>query len=327
MSRSVSASTSTSVPGLFASGSEAYGGKGNLFGIGKTLDLTSEVLEESPVKQSTLNGAVYKPIFDDDDISLRPDSTSRRGMNSRTVSAPAVSFFGRKADTKNPRYLQPMPAPRRVNDFEPNPSAQALRLDSEDERMEEGESAPAVSLLAPTPVKGDKNGKWKGKTATKPKKGKELKSKLELGEDEEGTEGDDSYMSELSVMEIGWRVMGPLHTSASTGDNDEEMQDADDDDENSRFIPPVQLRSMSRRAVKDNEEEPESVEIDVPDEMKGILQLSPTKPKVDDEMIVEDMLSGKGDRRKRAEVWLPGDGGDESDDWESEGAGWWEAEL
>jgi len=195
--------------------------------------------------------------------------------------------------------------------------------------MEEDGPAPNMSLLAPTPVKGgEKSSRWKGKTTAKQKKGRNSKSKLKVDEeDEEDSEGDDSHHSDLSVMEVGWRIMGPLHSGALAKDNDEVMQDADDDDDNFRLLPRP-LWSMSRRSEKDDQgEEPERVQIDVADEMKEILQLSPAKPKVDDEMLVRDILSGKGDSTKRAEVWLPGDGGDESDDWESEGAGWWEAEL
>jgi len=327
MTRSVSASTTTAAPGLFASGSSSYGsGSGNLFGLGKGLDLSGEVLEESPVKQSTLNGVVYKPIFDDDDIFPRPSGTSGRGTTSRTVSAPVASFFGRKVDARD---SQPTATSRRATDSELGPSVQPPRLYNEDELMEEDEPAPNMSLLAPTPVKGgEKNSRWKGKTIAKQKKGKDSKSKLKVDEEnEEESEGDDSHHPDLSVMEVGWRIMGPLHSGALAKDNDEEMQDADDDDENFRLLPPRRLWSMSRRGEKYDQEEPERVQIDVADEVKEILQLSPAKPKVDGEMLVRDILSGQGDRTKRAEVWLPGDGGDESDDWESEGAGWWEAEL
>jgi len=62
--------------------------------------------------------------------------------------------------------------------------------------------------------------------------------------------------------------------------------------------------------------------------MKEILELGPSKPKID-EGLVQDVITGKGDRSKRAEIWLPGEFEDEegAEEWESEGAGWWEAEL
>ena len=322
MNRSVSAST-TAVPGLFASGSGAYN-TGNLFGPGKPLDLSGDVFEDSPVKQSTLNGAVYKPIFEDDDMTLGPTNTGAgNGTTSRTVSLPVAPLFGRRVDS------QPQPKIRRAVDSEPGPSVQSLRLDDQDERMEEDEPTRNTALLAPTPVKGDKNNRWKGKSTAKSKKSKDSKLSAKAEVEDEESEGDDTHESELSVMEVGWRIMGPLHTGAFAKDNDEEMRD--DDDENFP-LPPLGSRWAASRRAQENEEmqepeEAETIDIDLPDEMKDILQLSPHKPKSNYDTLVQDIFGEKGDRTKRAEVWLPGDAGDESDEWESEGAGWWEAEL
>lgn len=320
MNRSVSTST-TAAPGLFASSSDAYN-SGNPFGPVKTLDSSAEVLEESPVKQSTLNGTVYKPIFDDDDIALGSSNTEAgRGTTSRAISLPTAPFFGRKVDS------QTMPQTRHAVDSKPGPS-KPLHLDDEDVQMKEDESSRGAALLAPTPVKGDKNTRWKGKYTAKSKKGKDNKTTSEPDEEEEDDDEDGSHEPELSVTEVGWRIMGPLHTGAFARGSEEEM--GDDDDENFQ-LPPLGSRWAQSRRLRDEEplelEEPGRVEIDLSEDMRDVLQLSPPKPKVNDQTLVQDILSGKGDRTKRAEVWLPGDAGDESDEWESEGAGWWEAEL
>ncbi|KIM24115.1 hypothetical protein M408DRAFT_76284 [Serendipita vermifera MAFF 305830] len=317
MNRSISAST-TAAPGLFASGSDAYR-LGNLFGPGSTSVSGTEVLEESPVKQSTLNGAVYKPIFDDDDMSSNPTNTSM-GTTARTVSLPVAPIFGRRIDSQSAAQTS------RAADAES--ASQPSQLNDEDEQMDEDEPTRNEALLAPTPVKGDKNNRWKGKPSMKSKRGKAPTVSTRQGEDEE-SENDESHESELSVTEVGWRIMGPLHTGAFANDRDEEMEDADD--ENFQ-LPPIGPRwALSRRFQEEEDllapEEPENIEVDVTEEMKEILQLSPTKRRSGEATLVQDILSGKGDRTKRAEVWLPGDVGEESDEWESEGAGWWEAEL
>lgn len=321
-------SQSTSLSGPFSAGPTSSSfSQASLFGM---LAENNEVLEDSPVKPSTLNGEFYTPIFDD--VPLKPTST--RGVTSRTVSLPATMLFAKRSESQNRPASQPLSATSRSTDAKSTAedSHSSTHSGGEDEEMEDlsaQSTTQGKALLAPTPVKGE-NSRWKNtKKWTKGgKKGKETANLQNADEDDE----DIAEESEMSIMEVGWRTMGPLRPRTITRPRDDENVDEemrDDDDENFQF--PLTGRPWTSRSSGDEGElEPEKLEVDLPEEMREILELSPSKPKVDEELLVQDLIiGGRGDRSKQAEVWLPGEfeDGEDSEEWEGEGASWWEAEL
>ncbi|KAG8757098.1 hypothetical protein FRC14_002381 [Serendipita sp. 396] len=347
--RSMNRPSSTSYPGLF--GAPSTYTTTNLFNNGNggtasslysgshragSISLTDtgggdeeEVFEPSPVKPLIQNGAVYKPMFDDEDEEddILPSVTAGPGKGTaRTVSMPVtMSLFGKGKPLNK--------------DGRSNSASELTQRDPGDEENEgmnlaEGSvpKLPRMSsqpLLAPTPIKGTNPKQWKG--LGKQKKGQKYGAQLTVDdeEEEEGTTGS----SEMEILEVGWKVKGPLKPSearGSPGGSDDE--DYDDDDTNFEPLPKPQLRWTSRHNQEetgDVELEAEQVEIDLPDEMREMLQLSPIKPRVDEDILAKDILSGFGDRTKRAEVWTAGDRDEreDSEEWDSEGVGWWEAEL
>lgn len=248
------------------------------------------VMEESPIKGSAMT------IFNDPP----PVPSSSRENLFRSISLPSASLFGKRLEA-----TQSADVPEEV----PLITPQTLQLD-------EGQKKNATMLLPPSP-----NG---GRTIKHRifAKGKGKSRKEENVEDEEELEDD-----EPSILEVDWKISGPLVRSESKGTamDDEEMQDADDE----RFQFDPTLTSRFHLPVEEDIEEGR-FEVNIPDEMRTILQLSPSKSKKDEEAIVRDLLSGHGDRSKHPEVWTAGDfeEGYDSEEWASEeGPGWWEAEL
>jgi hypothetical protein len=295
-----------------------FGVWGRALGDEGLVEEQEDILEESPVKPSTLNGATYKPIFND-----VPLAATSRSITSRTVSLPNNMLFGKKGETKSASISQL----RGSNDKESTTLKETEQSPEGSEEEDEDlvqETSQSMILLAPTPVKGSRTKQWKPKVAKKSSKAQ--KADQTSGTDEydgDGISGD----SEGPAIEIGWRTAGPLQPRVKPNVADPESYVSDDDND-------LELLSVRQKRVvwRDSEQEDlqdEKLEIDLPEEMREMLQLSPSKQRIDDATLAQDILSGNAERSKRAEVWLPGEFGDDhdSEEWESEAAGWWEAEL
>jgi hypothetical protein len=305
------------------------------FSLNQAEDAEEEYLEESPVKQSTLNGAVYKPIFDDVPLKGVEPKT-------RTVSLPITKFFGKKVESTGRPSTQPPSTSNHASSSRQDNGIQddTIEGNAMDAEMDEGEGyseSKTATLLAPTPVKAQSSGRWKG-SSMQPKK-KRSKANLKSREENEmDGSGDEEEEQELetegvSMVEIDWKVKGPLRVESSSrtrGDPtgpDEELQDHED--ENFQLQPAGQRLWMGRQPQEEDEEmEEEEVNIDVPPELREVLEFSPSKPRRTHEEVLEDIFSGKGDRTKRGEVWTAGDFDEEdSEEWDGDAVGWWEAEL
>jgi hypothetical protein len=98
---------------------------------------------------------------------------------------------------------------------------------------------------------------------------------------------------------------------------------------------PIVARSKAKLVVAVAEPELEGdFEIDLPDQLKDILALTPSqRSKEDEETIVRNLLTGKEGSLPKVEVWAAGEApdpkghDDDDDDWDGEPVGWWEAEL
>lgn len=269
-----------------------------------------EVLGDSPIKPSVRNGVVYKPIFDDGRESLQTSALgSQRSGTTRTTSLPAsLTIFSKRPESDDA-------ARKHLVSSQPVQDDDSLTNDNQ--AMDEDDPSTSTQLIAPTPVKtGAKQ--WKGQA-----KGKKQKTMTHANEDLSDSE---QTSDEVQAVEVEWRILGPLQVPGQTDDKGD-----DDDDENFQLLslgkPWIRHYSTAEEDGEINESVREHVEIDLPEEMQNLLELSPSKPRVDEDQVVQDILAGIGDRSKRHEVWHVGDVGTEEDDWDSEGAGWWEAEL
>ncbi|CAG8727740.1 7676_t:CDS:1, partial [Acaulospora colombiana] len=210
-----------------------------------------------------------------------------------------------------------------------------------DAEMDDGETnteARAATLLAPTPVKSQSSGRWKGSSMQQKNKRSKANPKRRGEHEMEGSEDEEQEQRSdgegVPVVEVNWKVRGPLHVESSsrtTGDHVETEEGLQDhEDENFQLQPAGQLLWMGRQPQEEDEEmEQEEINIDVPPELREVLELSPSKPRRTDEEVLEDLFSGKGDRTKRAEVWTAGDFDEDADseEWDGDAVGWWEAEL
>ncbi|KAG8834345.1 hypothetical protein FRC17_009113 [Serendipita sp. 399] len=338
--KSMNRSSSTSYPGLFG-GPSAYNlftsdnasGPSGLYsasqggssaGVSESGDHgQEEVFEPSPVKPLIQNGAVYKPIFDDDgDISSTNVASGRlRQGTSRTVSMPTtLSLFGKGKTLIKSENLTS------TSIFNPRDPGEedGGDMDLGEDSLSKSPRINSQPLLAPTPVKSAEPKQWKG--LGKQKKNKKYGEQL-AADDEEEEDGGATGESEMEIMEVGWKVKGPLEPSEAK----DHPEGFDDDDTNLELLPqqPLKWIRYPQGEADDVQMEQEQLEVDLPDEMREVLQLSSSKPRVDEEVLVQDILSGFGDRTRRAEVWTAGDRDerDDSEEWDSEGVGWWEAEL
>ena len=282
-----------------------------------------EVLGPSPLKKDT----TYKPIFDDP-----PAFAFGKGGLSRTNSLPpSMLLFGKKKCEQ--------PSQRRVERLEdgqlPTPSSSSTGTAPSGKRKRSGSesgsgievddrstgSIAGLGLIPPSPPPTRENEqqqqqlRWKGKG--KPATGKGKKKARIVSE---GTSGEDD---DNIVEELAWTPVGPLKRHAQPADVDAEPDLGLEE--------PLIARSRGRLVVEEPEQEGD-FKIDLPDQLKDILALTPSqRNKEDGEAIVRNLLTGRGEFLSRAEVWAAGEvaenNGDDDDDWDGEPGGWWEAEL
>jgi hypothetical protein len=169
--------------------------------------------------------------------------------------------------------------------------------------------------------KQQQRSQWKGKaksvTGKRKKKAKIVPS--------EGTSGEEYN----AVEELAWKPVGPLKRRSQGADID-----AEPDLELELEDPIVVAHSNAKRIVAVEEPEQEGdFKIDLPDHLRDILTLAPSKhSKEDEEAIVRNLLAGKREFHSKVEIWAAGEvpeahDGDGDDDWDGEPVGWWEAEL
>lgn len=163
--------------------------------------------------------------------------------------------------------------------------------------------------------------KGKGKSATGKSKGKK-KAKIVPSE---GTSGEEYN----AVEELAWKPVGPLKRRLQAADIS-----AEPDLELELEDPISVAHSKVKLVVPVEEPEQEgNFEVDLPDHLKDILTLAPSKrSREDEETIVRNLLAGKREFLSKVEIWAAGEvleahGDDDDDDWDGEPVGWWEAEL
>ena len=284
---------------------------------GEAMD--DEVLGPSPLKKGR-----YKTIFDDSPPV--PVLAFGKGV-SRTNSLPAgAMLFGKK----KPEALAPM---ERVEGQLATPLSSSTRVAPSGKRKRsgsgtrsecEGEERSTGSLAvlglippSPPPIKesDQQQSRWKGKGRSATGKGKK-KAKMVS---EETSEEEDNAVDELA-----WTPVGPLKRRSQAADVDAEP-DLELED-------PIIAHSKARLLVAAEEPEQEGdFEIDLPDQLKDILALTPSTRSKDAETIVRNLLTGKGEFLSNIEIWaageVPENHSDDDDDWDGEPVGWWEAEL
>ena len=282
-----------------------------------------EVLGPSPLKKDT-----YKTIFDDSPPAAPPFALGKGKGASRTSSLPpGALLFGKK---------KPEP-PRRMEQMEgqlPTPSSSSTGTAPSGKRKRSGSgtgsevevedrSMGSVAVLglippSPPPTREDDQRqqlRWKGKG--KPATGKG-KKKARMAPEETSGEEDNA------VDELAWRPVGPLKCRSQAADVDAEPD--------LELEEPIIAHSRSRLLVAVEEPEQEGdFEIDLPDQLKDILALTPSMRSKDEETIVRNLLTGKREFLPKIEIWaageVPENHGDDDDDWDGEPVGWWEAEL
>jgi len=159
-------------------------------------------------------------------------------------------------------------------------------------------------------------GKWKGKGKSATRKRKK-KARIVS----QGTSGEEAY---AIVEGLAWKPVGPLKRRSQPADVDAESD--------LELEEPLIVRSRGRLVVEEPEQEGD-FKIDLPDQLRHILALTPSQynKQEDGEAIVRNLLTGRGEFLSRAEVWAAGEvaenNGDDDDDWDGEPGGWWEAEL
>jgi hypothetical protein len=200
------------------------------------------------------------------------------------------------------------------------------------ENQDEGLTSNRWGLLPPSPPQNDDagrynpKGKWKGKTRDAPQR-KNKKARVSAADEEDDAEDDATSSEGVEVKVVAWR--GGSH-SPPPQESDLRLTV---DPELKQFH--LQTGSMDA-AAESALPSLESFEVDLPEEMRRVLALSPHDGAR--EMEEEDLVTGlmRGRRRAGGEVWAPGEiGGEEEgikrvseeDEWEGEGVPWEVAEL
>ena len=315
-----------------------------------------EVLGPTPRKKGA-----FRPIFDD---SPRKATTSRtnsphKATMSKTNSLPPgmLLFAKKKVDLSKlvekleggQTQLSSLLSSSNVGATPPpgkrkrSGSGTGLEFGDEDEDWFVATAATAsttasagpigvLGLLPPSPPAKEneqqqkqqkqQRSQWKGRGKSATGKGKK-KAKIVSSE---GTSGEEYN----AVEELAWKPVGPLKRHTQVADIDGAEPDLELELEDSIVV----AHSKSRLVIPVEEPEQEGdFEIDLPDQLKDILALTPSKRgKEDEETIVRNLLAGKGEVPSKGEIWAAGEvpeahAHDDDDDWDGEPVGWWEAEL
>ena len=331
----------------------------------KDVDMSDEVMGPTPRKKED----TFRPIFNSSPIKhkatmSRTNSPRKATTAARTNSLPPgmLLFAKKKADldklvetmeegrTQLPTLLSSssnagttLPPGKRKR----SGGGTAPKFEDEDEDEDEGWSVAAAAAAAagpiallgllppsPPPVKESEQLQkqqqqqqqrlqWKGRSKSTTGK---LKKKAKIVPSE-GTSGEEYN----AVEELAWKPVGPLKRRSQVANID----GAEPDLELELEDPIVVAHSKARLVVPVEEPEQEGdFEIDLPDQLKDILALTPSSKssREDEETIVRNLLAGKREFLSKVEIWAagevpetPDDDGD--DDWDGEPVGWWEAEL
>lgn len=286
-------------------------------------EMDDEVLAPTPLKKGT-----YRTFFDDSPPVV-PAFALGRGVSRTNSLPPGAILFGKKKP-EPPKQMEKMEGQL------PTPSSLSLgtgtapsgkRKRSGSGSGSEGEvedrsmgSIAVLGLIPPSPPPTKENeqqqqSRWKGKGRSAAGKGKK---KAKVVSEETSEEEEDA------VDELAWTPVGPLKCRSQAADVDAEP---DLELEESTIA-----HSKARLLVAVEEPEQEGdFEIDLPDQLKDILALTPSTRSKDEETIVRNLLTGKGEFLPKIEIWaageVPENHGDDDDDWDGEPVGWWEAEL
>ena len=316
-----------------------------------------EVLEPTPRKKDA-----FRPIFDDSPrkpTTSRTNSPHKATMSKTNSLPPGMQLFTKKkvdlsklvekmegGQAQLPSLLSssnaratPPPGKRKRSG-----SGTGLEFGDEDEDWFVPAAASATAyasagpmgvlrLLPPSPPPANENEQrqtqqqqWKGKSKGKSTTGKGRKKAKIVSS--EGTSGEEYN----AVEELAWKPVGPLKRRAQVADIDGAEPDMELELEDAIIV----AHSKAKLVVPVEEPEQEgNFEIDLPDQLKDILALAPSKRgREDEETIVRNLLAGKGEFLSKGEIWAAGEvpethahGDDDDDDWDGEPVGWWEAEL
>ncbi|TFK56585.1 hypothetical protein OE88DRAFT_1730060 [Heliocybe sulcata] len=274
-----------------------------------------QVRKPSALKQVTLGG--FLPGKDDLYADAQP---SDAGQSSKAASSSGTTPPAVRGSTKRP----------------------LAEAELESEQAEPGttQTANGMALLPPSPLqkpaKPAYHGKGKGKQTNKAGSRKKAKVADDLEEDED--DSPDEPDVRVKVLDWSWnRTRSQAgHTNSN---NDSEDPSLGDD----ALDPSLTWKSRSAR----NELAPHSLElegefaVDLPDHLKSMLSISPTKPRDRrEERVVRELLyrerAAHYDPVKGGEVWDVGEGdedaeagteGEGEDDWEGEPVPWAAGEL
>lgn len=324
-------------------------------------------IEESPVKPTT-NGKSFQPLFHD--ISSQPSTSTvperKTFKKAKTVSG---SLFGTTRDTRNDGFFasqvidassqtkgkipdrdgamhnskkrKTLPGPKglipskdnlfdeSLIDITTQPSSSRKRTISKvtqenTDKPSQPKESNEWNLLPPSPIAEEKK-PWNN--ANSRKKRQKLAEKVQQTDGKDDDDDDDESDAESdNVNIIDWHEAGPV--SQTDGDSGWEV----DPELHSQ----LRLGGLSNRPVESQSPEPETFDVDLPEEMQEMLSLSPTKESQnEDEVLAKSVIQGR--RQGGAEVWGPGEFGGESegsegvnhdvDEWEGEGVPWEVGEL
>lgn len=306
-------------------------------------DVDGEELGPSPRKEDR-----YRPIFNDSSPPAPSPASALGNPLSRTNSlATGMLLFGKKKGDLSRRmekieegHVQlPSPSPFSAGTAHSGKRKRSGSGTGPEFEVVEVQSAPAgpvalLGLLPPSPPPAKENEqqqqqqqpqpfRWKGKGKSVASKGKK-KAKIVLKEGTSGEEEEDNTVEELT-----WKPVGPLKRRSRAADIIDAEPDLELED------PTIIAHSRAKLVVTVEEPEQEGdFKIDLPDQLKDLLALTPSKRrKEDEETIVRNLLAGKGGFHPKVEIWAAGEvpeahgDDDDDDDWVGEPVGWWEAEL
>jgi len=310
--------------------------------------MDDEMLGPTPRKKST-----FRPIFDDSPLFALEDENANAKVSRTNSLPPGMQLFGKKKGDFSKRvekmeeghvHVQPpilsssnagmtaTPGKRKRSGSGTGPEWE-VEVEAGDRSVASATGPVAVlGLIPPSPPSTKENEQqqkqqqqqrlqWKGKGKPVTGKGKK-KAKIVPSE---GTSGEEYN----TVEELAWKPVGPLKRRSQAADIDAEP-DLELELEDSIVV----THSKAKHIVTAEEPEQEGdFEIDLPDHLRDILTLAPSKRgREDEETIVRNLLAGKREFLSKVEIWAAGEvpeghDGDEDDDWDGEPVGWWEAEL